>query len=225
MTPQTIVCGCGQRCAGHKGAAQHARLTGCTRLQEGNYAELMQTNEPVPTPAQHQQPPAGTPTAHDHQTPQNLDSQEHRQPSQLEPGSPMAHEQQEPEPDARRCVPDQLGSRWSILSRSREAPASAPVIADHNKVTDYDAVIESEEVRDITAVLLELKKNYRIKLLKHYPAGRLPYSNLQEFLQFVQPDQVRGSFNCFEWLLCKVADAGKRDGSSATCSATSALSE
>lgn len=195
-----VKCGCGVVCQGYKGAAQHVKLTGCKRLREGNYEKVLYGH--TKTQPSHDTAAAVATAATSRQA---AGPQQIRTDTDAATDPVQQHHQLEPDNRQQdltgqgghradnRDVPDRLRLRWSVLKQSRQAAAAAPRITDRNRVPDYEILIQSEEVRDITAVMLELSRKYRLKLIKHYPPGHLPYSTLAEFNAFVQPDQVRTS--------------------------------
>ena len=178
---QAIRCGCGATCKGHAGLVQHQKRSGCTRAGEGNCREVLSGQ--VYQQQASNQPAASHPTA-DRQNREQVPIDSH--------ASPHHEQDQQPVPDSGgRGVPNHLGKRWFALNQQNtEARQQQPRVVNCNKTTDCTRLIASEEVRDITSVMLNLHKAVRLKLLKHYPRGRLPYFTYQDFLCYVQPEQV-----------------------------------
>ena len=90
--------------------------------------------------------------------------------------------------DDAKPTPDALAEALDMPGLRDRLQARPPAVL-HN----YDSqVVEglSEEVACVTAVLLRLPQWLRQKLLRYYPAERLPYKTVQELDDFLLADQV-----------------------------------
>ena len=89
-----------------------------------------------------------------------------------------------------------------MLARARLANPSAsslpPIRQLNNSLREYEDIVASQEVRDLTSILLDLKTLQIAKLLRNYPSGRLPYATIDEFNIFLRPEQVSLSVHVVE---------------------------